>query len=78
MYEFTLYQRDDCRLCDEALDVLAEARFPEFASVWIDEDEALEERYGARVPVLWRSDGTELAWPFDGDALRAFREHQKP
>ena len=68
-----LYQRDDCHLCDLALEVLANARVPEFESVFIDDDAALEERYGARVPVL-RDGGTgrELDWPFDLDRLRAF------
>jgi glutaredoxin len=72
MSDFTLFQRDDCHLCDQALAVLAEARFPDFASVWIDDDEALELRYGARVPVLRRRDGVELEWPFDVAAVRRF------
>ena len=68
-----LYQRDDCHLCDLALEVLANARVPEFESVFIDDDAALEERYGARVPVLRDGDtGVELDWPFDLDRLRAF------
>ncbi|MBA3929794.1 MAG: NrdH-redoxin [Xanthomonas sp.] len=68
-----LYQRDDCHLCDLALDILAHARIPEFESVFIDEDDALEARYGIRVPVLHRSDtGAELGWPFDADAVSAF------
>lgn len=68
-----LYQRDDCHLCDLALDVLAQARVPEFESVFIDEDEALEARYGTRVPVLHRSDsGDELDWPFDVGQVAAF------
>jgi hypothetical protein len=71
MSDFTLFQRDDCHLCDQALAVLAQARFPAFTSVWIDDDETLEARYGARVPVLRRSDGRELDWPFDADAVRA-------
>jgi hypothetical protein len=68
-----LYQRDDCRLCDLALGLLAEVRAPEFESVFIDGDEALEERYGIRVPVL-RDDarGLELEWPFDAGKLREF------
>lgn len=74
MYAFTLFQRDDCHLCDQALEVLAQARFPEFSSVWIDEDEGLEARYGVRVPVLRRSDGVELDWPFDEVAARALAE----
>ena len=65
-----LYQRDDCHLCDLALGVLAEARVPEFESVFIDDDAALEARYGIRVPVLHRSDtGDELDWPFDAVAV---------
>lgn len=66
-----LYQRDDCHLCDLALEELAAARVPEFESVFIDGDDALESRYGARVPVLrdTRRD-VELDWPFDRDALR--------
>ena len=68
----TLYQRDDCHLCDLALAVLAAARAPAFESVFIDGDAALEARYGSRVPVL-REDATgiELDWPFDGDAVAA-------
>ena len=62
----TLYQRDDCHLCDLALAVLAQARVPEFASVFIDGDDALEARYGIRVPVLReQGSGAELDWPFD-------------
>ena len=68
-----LYLRDDCHLCDLALDLLAAARSPDFESVWIDADAGLERRYGLRVPVLRRSDsGAELDWPFDLDALDAF------
>jgi hypothetical protein len=69
----TLYQRDDCRLCDLALDVLAQVRVPDFSSIFIDDDAALEARYGERVPVLREDDsGRELDWPFDADALREF------
>ena len=69
----TLYQRDDCHLCDLALGLLAGVRAPEFESVFIDGDDALEERYGIRVPVLRNEDrGVELEWPFDEDGLRGF------
>ena len=69
----TLYQRDDCHLCDLALGLLAEVRAPDFDSVFIDGDDALEERYGIRVPVLRDEDrGVELEWPFDADGLRRF------
>jgi len=67
----TLYQRDDCHLCDLALDVLARARVPDFDSVFIDGDAELEARYGERVPVLRAVSGHELGWPFDAAAVRA-------
>ena len=34
----SLFQRDDCQLCDQALDLLARVRAPEFQSVFIDDD----------------------------------------
>ena len=69
----TLYQRDDCHLCDLALGLLAEVRAPEFESVFIDDDDALEARYGMRVPVLRdNASGAELDWPFDADLVRAW------
>ena len=68
-----LYQRDDCHLCDLALEVLAAAHVPEFDSVFIDGDEALEARYGIRVPVLHETaSGAELDWPFDVEQVRRF------
>ena len=70
---FILYQRDDCKLCDEALAVLAHARAPAFESVWIDGDAELESRYGERVPVLRDAAGDrELGWPFGPDDVRRF------
>lgn len=68
-----LYQRDDCKLCDEAVALLARVRVPDFESAWIDGDVELEARYGERVPVLHDVDsGRELGWPFDTAALQAF------
>jgi hypothetical protein len=67
-----LYQRDDCHLCDAALEVLASAGAPDFESVFIDGDAALEAAYGLRVPVMRRADGAELDWPFDAAAAAAF------
>ena len=68
-----LYQRDHCHLCDLALAVLAAARAPEFETVFIDDDDVLEARYGLRVPVL-RDDArdAELDWPFDAGRVRSF------
>ncbi|MET0548723.1 MAG: glutaredoxin family protein [Xanthomonas sp.] len=68
----TLYQRDDCHLCDQALQVLAQARVAEPDSVFIDDDATLEARYGVRVPVLRTADGRELDWPFDAAGVRAW------
>jgi hypothetical protein len=59
-------------LCDQAVALLARAGAPDFESVWIDGDAALEARYGARVPVLRDDAGRELGWPFDTATLRAF------
>jgi len=71
--KLALYQRDDCQLCDAALDVLAQAGAPDFESVWIDGEAALEARYGERVPVLRDEHSSrELAWPFDAAAVSAF------
>ena len=68
-----LFQRDDCKLCDEAIALLAAVRAPEFESVWIDEDPKLEARYGERVPVLRdEASALEMDWPFDAGKLRAF------
>ena len=70
---FRLFQRDDCRLCDEALEVLAAARAPGFESVFIDGEPDLEARYGVRIPVFRdERDGRELDWPFDAARLRGF------
>ncbi|MBS0515921.1 MAG: glutaredoxin family protein [Proteobacteria bacterium] len=68
-----LFQRDDCHLCDLALEALAQARTPEFASVFVDEDAQLQARYGECVPVLRDEDsGAELGWPFDAAAIVRF------
>ena len=73
MAQLTLYQKDDCHLCDLALDVLAAARVRDFDSAFIDDDPALMARYGARVPVLRDEDsGRELGWPFEVGQVRAF------
>ena len=73
MSDLILYQRDYCHLCDLALAVLAEARAPDFDSVWVDDSDALEQIYGTRLPVLRDGrNGRELDWPFDAAAVRAF------
>ena len=67
-----LFQRDHCHLCDQALAVMAEARTPDFDSVFIEDAPTLEARYGLRVPVLLDdARDIELDWPFDAAAVRA-------
>ena len=66
----TVYQRDDCHLCDQALAVLAAARVSEPESVFIDDHPVLALRYGSRVPVLADDNGRELDWPFDPAQVR--------
>lgn len=61
----TLYLKDECHLCDEALLVLARAGVSGFDSIYIEDDAALLVRYGLRVPVLRDERDTELDWPFD-------------
>ena len=72
MPALTLYQRDDCHLCDQAVGVLVQARAGDFEPCWIDGDLVLEARYGLRVPVLRDAGGRELDWPFDAARLRAW------
>jgi Glutaredoxin-like domain (DUF836) len=79
----TLYSRPGCGLCDEARDVIVEVRerlatragersgVPAFSVEEIDisGDDALELRYGIRIPVV-EVDGEELfELTVDGDAL---------
>ena len=71
--QLTLFQRDDCPLCDDAHACLLEAGVADFDPIWIDGDLGLEALYGDRVPVLRREDsGAELGWPFDAEAVRRF------
>ncbi|MGQ0801385.1 MAG: glutaredoxin family protein [Pseudomarimonas sp.] len=71
MTRLILFQRDDCHLCDLALAVLANAAVPDFESVFIDGDAALETRYGCRVPVLSIGE-CELDWPFTVESVREY------
>ena len=69
----TLFQRDECHLCDLAYTVMVAAGVPDFDPLWIDGDAGLEAIYGFRIPVLRREDtGAELDWPFAADAVQAF------
>jgi len=71
----TLYGRGYCHLCEEMLAALAPLR-EEFGLaidvVDVDSDAALEERFGALVPVLMHA-GTELChYHLDAGKVRAY------
>ncbi len=65
----TLYTTAGCHLCEHAEEILHNAGV-RFVPVDIEDDLALLERYGVRIPVLLDARGRELAWPFDGQALQ--------
>ena len=72
-----LLQKDDCHLCDLALDVLAAAGMADFESRWIDDQPDLLQCYGLRVPVLRDVDsGAELDWPFNPAQVKAWLSAQ--
>ena len=71
----TLYGRSYCHLCDAMLAALASLR-GEFGFavdvVDVDKDAALEQRFGALVPVLMHA-GTELChYHLDAGKVRAY------
>ncbi len=71
--QLTLYQREDCHLCELALDVLDACGLSgSVALVDIDEDAELGVEFGLRIPVLERTDGEQLDWPFRAEAVRGF------
>lgn len=73
--ELILYTGPHCELCDHALAIYEELN-PAHVSlikVNIRTDVHLYHLYGARIPVLKRSDNKqELGWPFDATALEQF------
>lgn len=74
MSRLLLYSRPDCHLCEEAEDLLAVVDPDRTVEVVdIEDDIALLDRYGVRVPVLrLEPAGRELAWPFDAPTLTRF------
>jgi len=74
MPDLLLYSRPDCHLCEEAAKLLKRvAPLLQVDVMDIEDDLALIERYGDRVPVLHRiHDGSELGWPFDEHVLLEF------
>ena len=72
--QFTVFARDWCSLCDEMVAALQPWRREhgfELDIVFIDGGQALEQRYGTRVPVLTEGDTEICQYVLDADALRA-------
>lgn len=68
-----LYLRHECHLCEQAMDLLQALRLADRVHcVDIDDDPELGARYGLLIPLLARTDGATLAWPFDADQLADF------
>lgn len=72
----TLFSGAECCLCDDAKQLLR--GLPNYgelqiAVVDVKSDHQLYHLYGARIPVLKRTDsGAELGWPFDVHSLAQF------
>ena len=75
MLRLTLYGRSYCHLCDEMLAALeslrGEFRFA-VEVVDVDSDEALEQRFGALVPVLMHVDTELCHYHLDAGKVRAY------
>ncbi len=69
----TLYGTSACHLCELAEELLTDLqqRGADFSVTKVDiaEDDALMEQYGIVIPVVRRSNGTELGWPFSAEDL---------
>lgn len=69
----TLYGTLGCHLCEDAMAVampLLRSHSIVIVEIDIAGNDALEERYGLRIPVACRQDtGAELGWPFDQASL---------
>jgi glutaredoxin len=70
--DFVLYTREECHLCEQASRLLREMGVA-FQEVDIDQDAALEARYGIKVPVLAQpAQCREICFPFGESEVRRF------
>lgn len=69
-----LYSGPHCCLCDDAIELLKQVdENIVFDKVNVRESHALYHLYGARIPVLKRTDNdAELGWPFSTDDIVNF------
>ncbi|AEG02866.1 glutaredoxin family protein [Methylomonas methanica] len=70
-----LFGTEGCHLCEEAEDLVVQAKLKvEKRDIMDDED--WQQRYGIRIPVLLnQASGRELGWPFSLEQLRQFVSH---
>ena len=71
----TVYSRESCHLCDEALGTIRRvaddvARPVELTVVDVDDDPDLRDRYGERVPYVLVDDRPAFKFRVDADELR--------
>jgi glutaredoxin len=71
----TVYTREGCRLCDEAIETIEHVaasvpRSVELATVDVDADPDLRERYGERVPYVTVDGRARFSYRVDPEALR--------
>lgn len=72
----TVYSREECHLCDEALATIERVAEEvsvavEIEEVDVDEDPTLQEKYGERVPYVFVDDRPAFKYRVDADDLRA-------
>ena len=72
----TVYTRENCHLCAEAIDTIERvaASLPRSVAVDtvdVDADPALRERYGERVPYVMVDGRPQFKYRVDADELRA-------
>lgn len=70
----TLYMTLGCHLCDEALSIVQQAAQATGQLVQIEEkdialDDVLYEQYFDKIPVLQGTDGQQLFYPFERQAV---------
>ena len=75
MTQWTVLSRSECSLCEQLLSELAEELSPAEAAqvsvVDVDQDPALVQKYGHRVPVLLADDDFVCDYRLDRDRVRA-------
>jgi hypothetical protein len=80
-YKLVLYGTSGCHLCDLAEQELLSwvAQGWQVELVDIAEDDQLLDRFSLTIPVLQHNaSGRLLAWPFDGETVRAFLSAAEP